>query len=312
MRQVLKSTILMFTIPPWKNTTSNYWQIKELNMLNLMKMELCRIFKSKYSYFIILAAILTFLMTVGLVDYTTKKMDNIDQTIEETSNDNTNGVKVEIETSQIETLNDSGEDFVISSFSQSTYLVFLIIFGSLFFTNPYSNGFVKNFIGMNKNKESYIIASFIAATLFVIVSFAISGVILTLAGPHINNGMLKFTDYPRLVKILLVELISHISYLAVILLVATASRSTSKTLMFTLLYPTILFKLFIGLADQLMSMFKNLSDDFTLSDFVNIGNIASTNFNSTNADLVRSIIVAIIIAGISLCMSSVIINKKDI
>lgn len=302
----------MFTIPPWKNTTSNYWEIKELNMLNLMKMELCRIFKSKYSYFIFLAAILTFLMTVGLVDYTTKNMDNLDQTIVETSNNNTDGVKVEFDRSQVETLTDSGEDFVISSFSQATYLVFLIIFGSLFFTNPYSNGCVKNFIGMSKNKGSYIMASFIAAILFVIVSFAISGVILTLAGPHINNGMLKFTDYPRLVKILLVELISHISYLAVILLVATASRSTSKTLMFTLLYPTILFKLFIGLADQLMSMFKNLSDDFTLSNFVNIGNIISTNFNSTDSDLIRSIIVAIIIAVISLCMSSVIINKKDI
>ena len=50
-------------------------------MLNLMKMELCRIFKSKYSYFIILAAIMTFHMTFGLVDYTTKNMDIFDKKI---------------------------------------------------------------------------------------------------------------------------------------------------------------------------------------------------------------------------------------
>ena len=281
-------------------------------MLNLMKMEMTRVFKSKYALIIFLATILTFFITVGLVDYTSKNIDNFQENVVDSRDENNNGVKVDVDKNQIEKLTDSGEDFVISSFSQSTYLIFLIIFGALFFTNPYANGFVKNFLGMCKSKRSYIIATFIIASLFVIVSFALSAAILTVTGPYINNGMLKFTDYPRMFKILFVELISHISYLAVMLLVATLTRSTAKTLMFTLLYPTIFFNLLRGLGDQLLSLFINLPDDFSIANYLNIGNIISTRFASNNAELTRSFIVAIIIGSIAIILSSVIINKKDI
>ena len=281
-------------------------------MLNLMKMEFTRIFKSKYVLVIFLATILTFSVTVGLVDYTSKNIDNLEQNISQTSDDNTNGVKVDINKSQAEELTDSGEDFVISSFSQSTYLIFLIIFGALFFSNPYAHGFVKNFLGMGKNKGTYTLATFMVASLFVFVSFALGAMILTISAPLINDGMLKITDYARLVKVLAVELVSHISYLAVILLAATFTRSTSKTLMFTFLYPTIFFNFLRGIGDQFLSLFADLPDDFSVSNFVNIGNIISTNFASTNADLIRSLVVAIIIGAIALTLSYVIINKKDI
>ncbi len=281
-------------------------------MLNLIKMEITRVFKSKYVYFIFFASLLTFFITVGLVDYTSKNIDNFEESVVDTTGDNSNGVKVDVDKSGLESLTDSGEDFVISSFSQTTYLIFLIIFAALFFTNPYANGFVKNFLGMCKSKSSYIMATFIVASLFVIVSFAIGAAILTIAGAYINNGMLKFTDYPRLFKVLFVELISHISYLAVILLVATMTRSTSKTLMFTFLYPTIFFNFLKGIGDQFLSLFTNLPDDFSIANYVNIGNIISTNFSSTNAELTRSLVVAILIGTIALTLSSVIINKKDI
>ena len=281
-------------------------------MLNLMKMEFTRIFKSKYVFVLFFATILTFFITVGLVDYTSKNIDNLEQNISQTSDENTNGIKVDINKKQAEELTDSGEDFVISSFSQSTYLIFLIIFGALFFSNPYSNGFVKNFLGIGKNKGTYILATFIVASLYVFVSFALGAIILTISAPYINNGMLKLTDYNRLVKILFVELVSHLSYLSVILLATTITRSTSKTLMFTFLYPTIFFNFLRGVGDQFLSLFIDLPDDFSVANFVNIGNIISINFTSSNTDLIRSLIVAIFIGAISLSLSYVIINKKDI
>lgn len=281
-------------------------------MLNLMKMEFTRIFKSKYVFVIFFATILTFFITVGLVDYTSKNIDNLEQNISQTSDENTNGVKVDINKKQAEELTDSGEDFVISSFSQSTYLIFLIIFGALFFSNPYAHGFVKNFLGMGKNKGTYSLATFLVASLFVFVSFALAAMILTISVPYINNGMLKITDYDRLIKILSVELVSHISYLAVILLAATFTRSTSKTLMFTFLYPTIFFNFLRGIGDKFLSLFIDLPDDFSVANFVNIGNIISTNFSSSNADLIRTLVVAIIIGATALILSYLIINKKDI
>ena len=54
-----------------------------------MKMEFARIFKSKYAYIIFFATILTFFVTVALVDYTSKNIDNLEQNIVQTSDDNT-------------------------------------------------------------------------------------------------------------------------------------------------------------------------------------------------------------------------------
>ncbi|MDD7463674.1 MAG: hypothetical protein SOW41_05560 [Anaerococcus sp.] len=283
-------------------------------MLNLIRMEISRLIKTKSTFIIFFAVVLSFGVMIGLVDYTTRNMDEIppSQTMEDNTYENGTNVYVNIDSEKMDKLSDSGEEFIISGFSQSTYLIFLIVFGSLFFTSPYSHGFVKNFLGMTKNKSSYVFASFITASLYVIVSFAIAAIILTLATPHINDGMFVFSDYRRLFEILLVELLSHLSYLSFILLIANITRSSSKTLMVSMLYPTIFFNFLLGMGTKFLNLFINLPEDFYLGNYLNIGNIIGTSFASTNAELIRSIIVGFVIILISLLASSAIIKKKDI
>lgn len=283
-------------------------------MLNLIRMEISRLIKTKSTFIIFFAVVLSFGVMIGLVDYTTRNMDEIppSQTMENETYENGTNVYVNIDSEKMDKLSDSGEEFIISGFSQSTYLIFLIVFGSLFFTSPYSHGFVKNFLGMTKNKSSYVFASFITASLYVIVSFAIAAILLTLATPHINDGMFVFSDYKRLFKILLVELFSHLSYLSFILLIANITRSSSKTLMVSMLYPTIFFNFLLGMGTNFLNLFINLPEDFYLGNYLNIGNIIGTSFASTNAELIRSLIVSFVIILISLLASSAIIKKKDI
>ena len=263
-------------------------------MLNLIRMEQVRIFKSKSSRFIFLGIILSFALTIGLVHYTTKNMDSLpregyqDQAVE-----NPNGINVNIDQEKIDQFDESGEDFVISSFSQTTYLIFLIIFGSLFFTSPYSHGFVKNFLGMTKNKNSYIFSTYLVASFYVIVTFIVGAIIMTLASPYINDGMFVFTNYSRMAKILFVELVSHLSYLSFILLIASLTRSTAITLMITFLYPTIFFNFLSGIATNLLGLFVKLPEDFMVADYVNIGGIISKTFTSTNFELTRSFLTSI-------------------
>ncbi len=283
-------------------------------MLNLIRMEISRLIKTKSTFIIFFAVILSFGVMIGLVDYTTRNMEEIppSQTMEDKTYENGTNVYVNIDSEEMDKLSDSGEEFIISGFSQSTYLIFLIVFGSIFFTSPYSHGFVKNFLGMTKNKSSYVFASFITASLYVIVSFIIAAIILTLATPHINDGMFVFSDYKRLFKILLVELFSHLSYLSFILLIANITRSSSKTLMVSMLYPTIFFNFLLGMGTNFLNLFINLPEDFYLGNYLNIGNIIGTSFASTNAELTRSLIVGFVIILISLLASSAIIKKKDI
>lgn len=188
----------------------------------------------------------------------------------------------------------------------------MIVFWSLFFTGPYIHGFVKNFLGITKNKTSYIVSTYLVGCLYIAATFVLGALILTLASPHINDGMFTFTSYPRLFRILAVELLSHLSYLAFILLIATVTKSTSLTLMVTFLYPTILFNFIGGIAQKLLGVFFKLNEDFAIADYVNIGNIISKTFASSNADLARAAIVALVIGALCLIGSSIIINKKDI
>src|SRR5699024_9031712 len=196
-------------------------------MLNLIRMEISRLIKTKSTFIIFFAVILSFGVMIGLVDYTTRNMEEIptSQTIENETYENGTNVYVNIDSEKMDKLSDSGEEFIISGFSQSTYLIFMIVFGSLFFRSPYFDSFVKNFLGINKNKNRYVFARYITSSLYVIISFAIAAILLNLATPHINDGMFVFSDYKRLFKILLVELYSHLYYLSFILLIANITRS---------------------------------------------------------------------------------------
>lgn len=285
-------------------------------MLNLIRMEFTRVLKSKSSLFIFLAMILACLLSIGVINYTAKNSENItvSESTNEKENQNETSLKFEVNVDKeaMEDFTDSGEDFVISYFAQLSYLIFLIVFGSLFFTNPYSHGFVKNFIGMCKSKSSYIFATFIVASLYVTVTFAITAIVITLLTPLINDGMFNFIDYGKLFKILLVGLICHVSCLSVIMLISNISRSTPVAIMVSFLFTFIFFDLLVGISKKIMDIFVTLPEDFTVANYTNIGNIMSLSFNSANTDLVRTVIVAIVIFIISLFLSSVIINKKDI
>ncbi|MDO5047695.1 MAG: hypothetical protein Q4D88_04010 [Anaerococcus sp.] len=280
-------------------------------MLNLVRMERMRIFKSRSSFLILLAVVLTSLLTLGIVHFASKNIsENVKQ--EEDLGQGQGEVSIDISTQGLEELGNDGGDFIVSSFSQKNYIIFMIIFASLFFTGPYTHGYIKNFIGIGDNKKKYIISTFLVAGVYTIITFILSALILTVLTPMINDGMFKIDDYRSLIKILFVQLLSHLSFLSVILLVASITRSLATSLLASLLYAMIFFNLLVGLVNKLIGLIFKIGEDFTISNFINIGNITNIGINSTNADLLRASLVALIIGILALSLASVIIKKKDI
>lgn len=101
-------------------------------MLNLIRIETTRIFKSKSSLYIVLAMVLSFGLMIGLVHYTTKNMDQAQTGLkaEETVDDSTTSIDVKLNE---EKMDDSGEDFVISDFPKQLPYIFDSFLVSLFY-----------------------------------------------------------------------------------------------------------------------------------------------------------------------------------
>lgn len=265
-------------------------------MFNIINMENYRLRKSKSTYVILLFLLVTIILSLFLVY-------SINQNILKENNEYEN-IEISIEGEYYEM---DGDSFLLSQYENTTLLFFVIIFGGIFFTSPYSNSFIKNFIGVENKKYKYIISVYIVGALFTLFLFIISALITTLGLPIVSNGNLIIKNIGNIIKVLSVQYLLHIAYLSLILLISTITRSTSISLLISLSYGLILINLFIFLIDKILEKIFVLKENFSIGNYSIVKLIENLNSNNMN----RAILISIILITIPLFLSSIVIKKKD-
>ena len=265
-------------------------------MFNIINMENYRLRKSKSTYVILLFLLVTIILSLFLVY-------SINQNILKENNEYEN-IEISIEGEYYEM---DGDSFLLSQYENTTLLFFVIIFGGIFFTSPYSNSFIKNFIGVENKKYKYIISVYIVGALFTLFLFIISALITTLGLPIVSNGNLIIKNIGNIIKVLSVQYLLHIAYLSLILLISTITRSTSISLLISLSYGLILINLFIFLIDKILEKIFVLKENFSIGNYSIVKLIENLNSNNMN----RAILISIILITIWIFLSSIVIKKKD-
>ncbi|MDO5041806.1 MAG: hypothetical protein Q4D95_06930, partial [Peptoniphilus sp.] len=137
-------------------------------MGNLLKMEFSRLSKHKSTLIILISVLLLFFVYNNFVKVVIETTQEIqEQEMEEG--------EVSVSIGPEEDL--SGEKVVVDQFLGQSIMLFLLIFASIFFTAPYKNGFIKNFIGM-RSKSKFIMADFITGLFYTLILFAVSTIAL--------------------------------------------------------------------------------------------------------------------------------------
>ena len=268
-------------------------------MLNILSMENYRIRKNKSTYVVIFLTILIMLLSLYMANriYVTKdKIKNEDKNIH-----------FEIYPETKDDLSVNGDSYILVQYTNKTILLLMSIFAGIFFSAPYSHGFIKNFIGMKKKKCKYILSQYILGVIFTLILFIISNIIMIIGLPLISEGKYIVNDLGNLIKIISLQFLLHISFLSIILLISTITRSMSMTLMISLSYSFVLINFFVGIIDMILNKIFILDDDFTIGIFSPVNNISNLVTTKLNNIIISSILIIIT----CLLLSSVTIDKKD-
>lgn len=305
-------------------------------MFNLTRMELRRLTKQKSTYIILLSVVLILTMFMFLWDFSIKILEENMQTMQnqslpeqinseltETEDGNTDD-KITNAANHNQNIDfqfnagdgsfdlGTGEDLLLEQFTGRGILIFIIIFAAMFFTAPYRNGYVKNFLGMKRNRTGFIFAQFIVGISYSIVIFIVATATLSIGINMVFSEKFKIVNWGNLFEIIGFHLVFHIAFLAIILFLATLTRHLSAVLVSGLLYVTVFNKMIWGLLTDLLKKIFDFSGEWALSNYTVIGNIDSINMNSGNTDLIRATIVCMVLMVLALGGSCLVLQRKDV
>lgn len=286
-------------------------------MLNLSRMEVSRLFKAKSAYVILIAIIVVYTAFALLLHYNLGLMQEKSAPAQESltgPQDTGSIVEVSADYSALADLNgeDLGESFIISEFAQGGTLVFLIVFAALFLIAPYQNGYIRNFIGSYRCRVPFILAEFITVTLYAFLAFVVSFLVLAGGCTLIREGQFYLQDVAGVLKLLAIHLYAHMSFLAIVLLIATATRSLAATLIIPLLYTTLFHKFISGSLTTILDKAFTLPADFHVANYTILGNINQLQWDAGHDVIGRTLIVATVTLLLALTCSSLALGKKDI
>lgn len=283
-------------------------------MLDLTRMEITRLFKQKSTYTILLSLLAIFAFSVLMIHLVLVDIHELTPSTE-TKGDEELNVSVKIEKNTDFPFKDSkerGENFVVEHYSNSAMAFFLPIFGAIFFTQAYQNGFIKNFIGSYKNRSSYIIAQYFAGLIFLLLAFILSAAILLIGAPMIYKGFFKYQDLAGILKLLGLQFYLHAGFLALMLFISSLTKKSSTSLAIGIAYNFVLHRFITSSLTQIIKKIFNITGYFDLMDYTIMGNIHSLQWGVDSQTITRALIVCTVIGILSLLGASLSLQKSDI
>lgn len=272
-------------------------------MLNVMKMDLERMKRTKSMYVILLIFAAIAVLNVFML--------NLDHTMEE------DGFEIGQEQVQQEMINigitvqHEGEQITLASAmiamcTSGFMLLFTGIFTALFVVGESSTGYIKNIASCVRGRWKLILSKNIVIITFVILEF-----VVLLLGTAI--GILLFIEEPSfgVTKEMLVVIglqgVLHMGFAVFGVFVATLLRSKAMSMIVLIMASTGFGILLVSIVDQLLNKMNITISNYLLSHNVMILNTIPTN------DVIRRIFLVFFIAILvyNVC-SGIIMEKRDI
>lgn len=191
-------------------------------MLNIIKMDLYRMFKTKSMYviWIVLAAILLITTSLCKTDYEllTEKDAMKQEQVTEPTVDNINvGMMVTLPTEPGEKV--TVYDIFFANSQGKLYALLLVIFTVLFSTADISSGYIKNIGGQVRNRGTLIFSRAIALAVFTVLTMA-GAFLFQAAANCIVFGELEWGNTKAILSYFVTELALHYALVLICMAIA--------------------------------------------------------------------------------------------
>lgn len=282
-------------------------------MINILKMDLYKMFHSKSFYILNIALVVVVLfmavvMKVTLnMDFEAAKQSNLRFHMDENSVSTNDPSLTEEEYNEM--LKDLRESMNVNEFITFQYSEFLIsillaIFIAIFICSESNTGFIKNIIPLKNSRVNLVVSKNIVVFIFVIIQGVI-GVLSAMVSNLIVSGKINFLDFKELMIYLGLQMFLRMAFGSLLILLAYLFRSKASSMSIGILLSVNIHGIFLNMLDKVAHVFKIDLSRISLAE-----NMAIPRFNSN--DFKRVIIISLMYFIIYNIASIVRVSRMEI
>ncbi len=269
-------------------------------MLRQIKADFYRLFRSKSFYLIMGVAFIFNIIMMLLFGVYSIALDSI-----EASELNAETIAL-IQT----TLPSTFPEYIQLFFMGNSTILYLVIILIIFCSAEYNRGYIKNVATLISPRYLTVFSKIIITFFATILIYIITMVVLIVGCSALSVDM-SGVEPGSLIKFLLTGILMNVSLTSFVLMIFYISRKSVPALISGIVYTTMGQVIFTFLNLAIKAVFK--INDFDITKFLNIGNMLShVTMDADGTTYIRSVIVAIVVMGISITVSCISMQKKDI
>ena len=281
-------------------------------MLNIIKMDLYRMLKTKSMYviWIVLAAILLITTSLCKTDYEllTEKDAMKQEQVTEPAVDNINvGMMVTLPTEPGEKV--TVYDIFFANSQGKLYALLLVIFTVLFSTADISSGYIKNIGGQVRNRGSLIFSRSIALSVFSVLTM--TGAFLFQAAANcIVFGELEWGNTKAILSYFVAELALHYALVLICMAIAIILKNNVISMVIAVCLSMNVMTIVYGVINSAIQ--KIGIQNFQIYKYTITGKLSLLPMNPSGNECLAAFGVAIVFIVMMISVSSVVFQKRDI
>lgn len=283
-------------------------------MLNMIRMELYRMFKTKSLYVIWLVLAAGILFTTGLAademkTYTMEeKQEMYEYATGQQKSDTVNlGMDVTVPTKPGDTV--SVFDLFYGNIKGKFLALFMVIFAVLYSTADMTSGFVKNIAGQVRDRRRLVFAKGVSLFVYTVLTMLIFTGIQTVSNALFFDEFV-FGPVKEFLQYAGIQTLLHFAFLMIVMCIAIVLRNNVISMMLSVCLCMNVLVIFYSFLDNLIA--KAHIKNFHVLEYTVTGNISflETNVTAKMAVTALAVSIAFVIVMIEVC--STVFKKRDI
>ena len=283
-------------------------------MLNMIRMELYRMFKTKSLYVIWLVLAAGILFTTGLSademkTYTMEeKQEMYEYATGQQKSDTVNlGMDVTVPTKPGDTV--SVFDLFYGNIKGKFLALFMVIFAVLYSTADMTSGFIKNIAGQVRDRRGLVFAKGVSLFVYTVLTMLIFTGIQTISNALCFDELV-FGPVKEFLQYAGIQTLLHFALLIIVMCIAIVLRNNVISMMLSVCLCMNVLVIFYSFLDNLIA--KAHIKNFHVLEYTVTGNISflETNVTAKMAVTALAVSIAFVIVMIEVC--STVFKKRDI
>ena len=281
-------------------------------MLNIIKMDLYRMLKTKSMYviWIVLAAILLITTSLCKTDYEllTEKDAMKQEQVTEPTVDNLNvGMMVTLPTEPGKKV--TVYDIFFANSQGKLYALLLVIFTVLFSTADISSGYIKNIGDQVRNRGTLIFSRAIALAVFTVLTMA-GAFLFQAAANGIVFGELEWGNTKAILSYFVTELALHYALVLICMAIAIILKNNVISMVIAVCLSMNVMTIVYGVINSAIQ--KIGIQNFQIYKYTITGKLSLLPMNPSGNECLAAFGVAIVFIVMMISVSSVVFQKRDI